>query len=60
MLTTENIKQLQKEWYGFEDIQNIISWLEDFEKWNIMWEEDFWNSVYSKVNINIKEKQCIV
>jgi len=60
MLTTENIQQLKKEWYSFEDIQSILRWLEDFEKWNILSEEEFWKSIYSEVNININKKQCII
>jgi hypothetical protein len=60
MLTTENIKELKKEWYSFEDIQNILKGLGNFEKWNTLSENEFWSGLYSEINNNIKQKQCII
>jgi trehalose-6-phosphate synthase len=59
MLTTENIQQLKKEWYSFEDIQSIIRGLENSEKWEILSEEVLWDTIYSEINNNIKQAQWI-
>jgi len=32
MLTTENIQQLKKEWYSFEDIKKLIDRLKEYLK----------------------------
>lgn len=59
MLTTENIQQLKKEWYSFEDIQSVIRGLENSEKWEFLSEEVLWDTIYSEINNNIKQAQWI-
>ncbi len=59
MLTKENIEKLKEEWYSSKDIENIIKWLEELEKWNTLSEEEFWSSVYSEINNSLKKKECI-
>ncbi len=60
MLTTENIQQLKKEWYDFEEINSIIKGLEEADKGDFLSEKDFWIQVHSEVNNNIKQAQWIL
>lgn len=55
MLTKEEIKLLQKDWYTFEEIESIKIWLKNIEEWKTISEDKFWSGVYSKINSKMKE-----
>jgi len=59
MLTNEQIDEMKKAWYTFEEIDSVKKSLEAVDSWEVLSEEEFWIWVRTKINLKMKEKECI-
>jgi hypothetical protein len=59
MLTNEQIDEMKKAWYTFEEIDSVKKSLEAVDRWEVLSEEEFWIWVRTKINLKMKEKECI-
>ena len=59
MLTNEQIDEMKKAWYTFEEIDSVKKSLEAVDRLEVLSEEEFWIWVRTKINLKMKEKECI-